>query len=75
MAKFPEAEARLLNVKICMHCNAPPCLDGQCVLYKPEGEDYRGKRLPEGKWRMLKSPCQQWQKVSLKYSPLLSHFC
>jgi len=22
MAKFPEAEARLLNVKICMHCNA-----------------------------------------------------
>lgn len=22
MAKFPEAEARLLNVKICMKCNA-----------------------------------------------------
>jgi len=22
MAKFPEAEARLLNVKICMHCNS-----------------------------------------------------
>ena len=22
MAKFPEAEARLLNVKVCMHCNA-----------------------------------------------------
>ncbi len=22
MVKFPEAEARLLNVKICMHCNA-----------------------------------------------------
>ncbi|ABD42562.1 LSU ribosomal protein L40E [Methanospirillum hungatei JF-1] len=22
MARFPEAEARLLNVKICMHCNA-----------------------------------------------------
>ena len=26
MARFPEAEARLLNVKICMRCNArnPP---------------------------------------------------
>jgi len=22
MARFPEAEARLLHVKICMHCNA-----------------------------------------------------
>ena len=22
MARFPEAEERLLNVKICMHCNA-----------------------------------------------------
>jgi len=22
MARFPEAEARLLNVKICMRCNA-----------------------------------------------------
>ncbi|MCW3132041.1 MAG: 50S ribosomal protein L40e [Candidatus Methanospirare jalkutatii] len=22
MARFPEAEARLLNVKICMNCNA-----------------------------------------------------
>ncbi|OFV67756.1 MAG: 50S ribosomal protein L40e [Deltaproteobacteria bacterium] len=22
MARFPEAEARILNVKICTHCNA-----------------------------------------------------
>ena len=47
MAKFPEAEARLLNVKICMHCNARNAI--------------RATRLPQV-WLPESSPKEQGKK-------------
>ena len=41
MARFPEAEARLLDVRICMHCNARNAL--QASACRKCG--YKGLRL------------------------------
>jgi len=50
MARFPEAEARLLNVKICMRCNARNPIKARVCRkcgYKglrPKSKERRGKR-------------------------------
>jgi len=50
MARFPEAEARLFNVKICMRCNARnPMRATKCRKcgYKglrPKSKERKGKR-------------------------------
>ena len=50
MARFPEAEARLLNVKICMKCNARNPMKARVCRkcgYKglrPKSKERRGKR-------------------------------
>lgn len=38
---------------------------GKEIRFKPDGEDYRGKRLLVGKQSMLDLPYRLWRKVSL----------
>jgi hypothetical protein len=50
-------------------------ISGKEIRFKREAESYRGKRLSEDMWRMVKLADQQWRKVSLTWQPVLSHSC